>query len=84
MIMPRQYRVVLLSLVVLVAVQSIGAFQTLQGKTWESSLSRNQLQQRSISATACASTRAQENEKDVHFLMKDFTTASGEVVYVCV
>ena len=83
MIVPRQYQAALLSLVVLLAVQSIGAFQTFPGKTWESSLSRNQLPQRSISTTACASTRAQESEKDVHYLMKDFTTASGEIVYVC-
>ena len=83
MIVSRQYQAALLSLVVLLAVQSIGAFQTFPRKTWELSQSRNRLPHRSISTTACASTRAKEGEKEVHYLMKDFTTASGEIVYVC-
>ena len=82
----RQSQAALLSLVVLLAVQSVGAFQTSSRTTWQSSQARKDpaSERQIVSLTECASTRAQQSEKveETNFLMKQFTTASGEVVYV--
>jgi len=80
--MSRQYQIALLSLVVLLAVQTIGAFQTSSRSPWQPSLLGKGPNGQRSSLTECASTRAQPSEKvdEVNFLMKQFTTSSGEIV----
>lgn len=90
----RQSQILLLSLAAFLVVQSVGAFQSSSRAPWQSSLLGKEIESTTslikyghrISSTGCASTRAHaqqsENADETSFLMKPFSTASGEIVYV--
>lgn len=80
---------ILLSLVFFLIGQSVRAFQSSFGGTWQSTLMRERTRTTSlvkdnqrISSTGCAATRARESDQaeETSFLMKGFSTASGEIV----
>mmetsp|Transcript_12141 Transcript_12141/g.28807 ORF Transcript_12141/g.28807 Transcript_12141/m.28807 type:complete len:214 (+) Transcript_12141:168-809(+) len=90
MLFLRYSQIALICNIVLLVGESISAFQILSRKSWQlSSHTITQLRHESLvdrgqkmSPTVCASTREPQSEekKETTFLMKPFSTASGEVV----
>ena len=86
-----QTQILLLSFIVLVIVESIGAFQSSSRAQWPSLVGREKytytpfiIMDIQIPSTRCAATRSRQSEEveETSFLMKPFLTASGEIVYV--
>jgi len=86
MISSKQSRNLLFLFVASIFIQSICAFQSSSRAPWQRILQgRGMIATSKISTISCSSTRARQEEKvdgETSFLMKPFTTTSGEIVYV--
>ena len=86
MISSKQSRNLLFLFVASIFIQSICAFQSSSRAPWQRILQgRGTIATSKISTISCSSTRARQEEKvdgETSFLMKPFTTTSGEIVYV--
>jgi len=89
MLLSRNSQIALICIIVVFVVESIDAFRSLSRESWQSSQMKTQKVSNSlvnyeqyVFPTVCASTRSSQSEhaEETSFLMKPFSTASGEVV----